>query len=378
MVAKMRLCEIGDGRSIHILRTVKWMKDRGHDVLFISYEDVNRTLARDIGGGLDGVDVRVVGDSHKYLLFPFRDRKIQKIISDWNPDVTHAHFVTKYGFHLPKDPTRRTAISAWGADILDIGDIAGTVSSGLPFGNRAIKYYTKKALERADIIYAVSQDIRCHIIDDFMIDKRKIVVNPIGINTDVFDPSNYTRSEGDTIRVMSNRAIDTGYDTRTMILAFHLAQKEYPDMHLYLTGAGRDVESVKVFVNELGIKDKVSFLGFRPNMVQCLANSDIFMSTTLLDGTPISVLEAMAMEKCVVATGVGGIPEWITNGDTGMLAPAKDAIQLSIALVMLARSPELRIRMGKAARKAVFDKGGDYKINMAAMERGYQMLSGVM
>ncbi|MDD1662619.1 MAG: glycosyltransferase, partial [Methanomicrobiales archaeon] len=134
----MRLCFIADGRSIH---TQRWAEHFGksHEVHLITYDPMGRAIA--------GVTEHVVGSRFRnhYLAFWPRHLRVRRLIREIDPDLIHAHFITKYGFHLKKGNIP-TVVTAWGDDILI-----------LPKKSWIIKRYTKKALEAADYIYAVSQ-----------------------------------------------------------------------------------------------------------------------------------------------------------------------------------------------------------------------------
>jgi glycosyltransferase involved in cell wall biosynthesis len=94
----------------------------------------------------------------------------------------------------------------------------------------------------------------------------------------------------------------------------------------------------------------VELLGERDDVPDLLARSDIFALSTLSEGMPISVLEAMAAGLPVVATAVGGIPEIVVDGETGVLVPPQDVGALAAALERLLVDTELRRRMGAAGR----------------------------
>jgi glycosyltransferase involved in cell wall biosynthesis len=126
-------------------------------------------------------------------------------------------------------------------------------------------------------------------------------------------------------------------------------------------------------VLELAIPNHVTFLGFVNDMPQHLANMDIYLNTSISDGSPISLLEAMAMKKAIVTTNVGGIPEWITHARSGLMYPARDVEFLSIGILSL-YDPFIRKICGKNARADLLLKGGDFKKNMEAMERDYETL----
>lgn len=124
----MILLFIADGRSIHTQRWVEYFAQRGHMVHLITYDSMDRSIK--------GVTEHVLTTHWKnlYLSFIPRHLTIKKIIKKIKPDLIHAHFIAKYGFHLTDLKFHPSIISAWGDDILI-----------LPKKSRLIHYYTKKS-----------------------------------------------------------------------------------------------------------------------------------------------------------------------------------------------------------------------------------------
>jgi len=100
-------------------------------------------------------------------------------------------------------------------------------------------------------------------------------------------------------------------------------------------------------------RDRVVFTGRREDVAAITGDVDIAVLPSLREAQGISILEAMARRKPVVASAVGGIPEVLTNGLDGLLVPPADPAALAQACVRLACSPELRTRMGEAGRATV-------------------------
>jgi glycosyltransferase involved in cell wall biosynthesis len=104
---------------------------------------------------------------------------------------------------------------------------------------------------------------------------------------------------------------------------------------------------------DLGISEKVIFTGFRDDIPELLAAMDVFVFPSLHEPLANSLLEAMAMEKPVVATNVGGNPEVVVDGVTGSLVLPADSKSLTMALADLLTNPEKRRRFGKSGRQRV-------------------------
>jgi glycosyltransferase involved in cell wall biosynthesis len=127
-------------------------------------------------------------------------------------------------------------------------------------------------------------------------------------------------------------------------------------------------------VAELGISERVQFLGWQPHVEQVLRAADIVVMPSLSEGLPMAILEAMACAAPIVATPVGGIPEAITDGVTGLLIPPSDAGALADAIVRLLRDRPLAKRLGAQARAEAV---GHFSINrmVADVERVYDELA---
>ncbi|MRR24373.1 glycosyltransferase, partial [bacterium] len=98
-----------------------------------------------------------------------------------------------------------------------------------------------------------------------------------------------------------------------------------------------------------GILDKVIFAGFREDAIDLLNMMDVFAMTSLHEGVPMVLLEAMFLKKPIVSTAVGGIPEIISNNENGILIPPEDPLSFCTACIRLIDDEKLRDRLGQAA-----------------------------
>jgi glycosyltransferase involved in cell wall biosynthesis len=123
---------------------------------------------------------------------------------------------------------------------------------------------------------------------------------------------------------------------------------------------GRDLEQAGAYERELraeaerlGVVDRVVFAGYRDDVPALLAGCDVFCLPSEMEGLPLVVLEAMAQGKPVVATAVGGTPELVVHGETGLLVRPGDVEALAAALAQLLDDPGQARRMGEAGRERV-------------------------
>jgi glycosyltransferase involved in cell wall biosynthesis len=139
------------------------------------------------------------------------------------------------------------------------------------------------------------------------------------------------------------------------------ALAEIPDARLVL--AGRDLEQGGAFQADLereaedaGVRDRVDILGFHENVPALLAELDVVALPSWTEGLPMVLLEAMAAGRPVVATPVGGTPELVVDGETGLLVPPRDAQALAAALKRVLDDRELAQRLGEAGRRRVSER----------------------
>ena len=126
-------------------------------------------------------------------------------------------------------------------------------------------------------------------------------------------------------------------------------------------------------MNKLQIQDEVIFLGWRDDMPVIYADLDLVALTSLNEGTPVSLIEAMASAKAVVATGVGGVPDIVLDGQTGILVPSGDEGKLSEAMIDLLEDAEKRRYFGKRGQEFVRGKFTQERL-FADMARLYENL----
>jgi glycosyltransferase involved in cell wall biosynthesis len=120
--------------------------------------------------------------------------------------------------------------------------------------------------------------------------------------------------------------------------------------HLVIVGDGPERPALEALARALDIVDSVHFAGYRSDARAILPACDVYVNSSTHEGISLTVLEAMAATLPVVATRVGGNPEVVVDGETGLLVPARSARHLAFAISRLLHDPQLRHTMGEAAR----------------------------
>jgi glycosyltransferase involved in cell wall biosynthesis len=215
------------------------------------------------------------------------------------------------------------------------------------------RYYTNQRY-----YVTVSQWARQTMIDAQGIDASRIRMINIGVDCEVFNPSNAERArarfpqladvEVPKVLYLSRMAARKGINVLLKAIPRVLAKT---DAHFIFAGSGKK----PLFK----IPEKsYTYLGYVPRDAPpyLYALSDIFVLPSLYENFPACVLEAMASQCAAVSTRVGGIPEMIEDGTNGMLSPADDVGDLADALIKLAEDKELRRAFGRRARASVIER----------------------
>src|SRR5665647_12111 len=271
------------------------------------------------------------------------------------PDLIHAHFSYPDGFGmigLAKKWNIPLVISA-----------LGTIERKVAYEGTYTSRQIIKAMNFADKVLSVSEDLKLHIVN-LGINENKVIVVPNGVDTEKFKPAGKENS-----RKLLNLPLDKNIilfvgALRSIKGVDYLieAAKNFVDSNTELYLVGRDdglKKSLKKMAQDFKITDFIKFIGpvDHEDIPLWISASDILVLPSLSEGRPNVVLEALACEVPVVATDVGGIPELIINGETGYLVPAKNPLELSEKVNKLLGDENQREKMGKFGRKSIIQRG---------------------
>lgn len=134
------------------------------------------------------------------------------------------------------------------------------------------------------------------------------------------------------------------------------ARCKMQDVRYLIVGEGELKESLKFKVKSLKLEERVIFTGFRQDIKEILEALDVLVLSSIREGQPIILLEAMAMETPIVATDIEGVNETIVNGITGILVPPRDSRVLAEAIIHLLKDRKKAQEMGQAGRRVVEEK----------------------
>jgi glycosyltransferase involved in cell wall biosynthesis len=291
-------------------------------------------------------------------------KNLTRIIKENRIDLIHSHTwgTDFYGY--------------WASKILGFPMLATVHNRYYIFEKWTRRISYKVLISHVQKIVAVSKDIQNLLKKDLKLNPQKIKLIYNGIDTSRFEKKfdqeklkkELNLSRGDLIlgNVGNLREVK---DHHTLILSFSKFSPFFPQAKLLIIGEGELKSNLLKFRSELGLEDKVFFLGHRDDIPALLNLMDIFILSSRLEGCSISILEAMASGKTVIATRVGGNPELVLDGKTGFLVPSVEPDNLSDCIIRLLNDEKLRKKMGEEGRKRV-----KVKFSREMMVKNYEEL----
>ena len=272
---------------------------------------------------------------------------LKAAISQFKPDIVHAHYATSYGLVGALAGFHPYVISAWGTDVMKF-----------PQKNFIFKSILKYNLSKADTICATSYTIKDYLKP---VTSQEIQVIPFGVNVMEFSKKEVKSLFGkDSFVIGCIKALEDLYNIDVLIKAFSILKSKYPakSLKLLIIGVGSQEAELKKMVSDLNLKGDVIFTGrISFSEVSNYFNMlDILVNISDYESFGVSVIEAMACEKPVIATNTGGLKEIIENSAFGSLVEIGNVSQTANEMERYLLDETLKQNVGKAARAKVIEK----------------------
>ena len=300
-----------------------------------------------LGGGgllereLEGHDVDIVHLHFRARYFFVALFKLIRLLKSKKIDVFHAHLYL-CGFW------GRTAAVLAGVPV-----IMYTEQGRSLWKKRRHILFERMANHFTDMRIAVSKDIRALCIEREKTPPEKFAYIPNAVDADDYVVSKEKSQEkkreiglGDDDLVIGTVArLNFAKALEYMLQAFAMVRETLPNAKCLIVGDGELREDLENWAKKLGIKDSTLFLGARTDIPELLSVMDVFVLSSITEGTPVSLLEAVVARIPSVATDVGGIPEVIENSVTGILVPSRDKDRLAQGIIGLLSDDVLRVNI---------------------------------
>lgn len=357
----LRICYIGWGNHIHLRRWAGYFAGSGHCVRILSFSKKAESIP-------NAKTITLFTAGKRDLLMRL---ELFFWLNFYRPDICHVHWA---GFAplVPKIRLCRYGVTVWGSDIYY-----------LPRETIANQIKIKHALRDADFITCDSIDLKREITA--VIGKsNNISVIQWGVDTKLFKPGlavdgwreRMSISPNDKV-IFSPRSINPIYETETILKAFVLISREHKDVVLiqkYYNADPVRLSYLKKIACEMGIEGRVRWIGeLDYNEMPFLYNSaDIVVSIPSSDGTPLSLLEAMACGVPPIISDLPSVMEWVEPGKSGIVVPVGNYRALAKAIIYLFGNKEV-VRKITENNLHLVRKKASQRIHMAAVEEIYRI-----
>lgn len=353
----MKICFLGDAASIHIRRWVEFFRDKGHDVIVISFRnaDIHGVDLRYIG---DNININSDGGNSAYLK---NILKIRKIIKEVKPDLVNAHYLTSYGFLGSIIKDRPLVVSTWGSDIL----VA-------PKKNIVYKKLTQFVLKRCNLVTSDSNFMSEEIVK-LGYDKNKVLTAPMGI-----DPSKFyidKKNNNNNRTFLSMRTLCPNSNIDIILKAFKELLQEEKEIKLILTNSGEDEEKVLKLIKDLNLEEYIEFLGFvdRDKVEELLKNCKIYLSIPNSDSTSVTLLEAMACGAFPIVSDLPANREWIEDNKNGFILKDNSVEELKQLMKKALNDNDLFEKV-KERNESIIKSRAIWNDNMNFIENNFKKL----
>jgi glycosyltransferase involved in cell wall biosynthesis len=351
------LAEVGGAQS-YVAALLPALVERYDVVLAAHGEGPLRAAAADVGARF--VPLRHV----RRPIRPWRDLaglvELSRLLRRERPQILHASsskagVLGRLAAAATRVPIRFFTVHGWA-----FSAYSGLTSSLYRIADRLMEPLTT-------VTICVSENERAAGLEAGTCSAERSVVIRNAVDVTVAPRSRHDRA---VPRLIAVGRLKAPKDLLTLLRAF--AALPGGSFEALLVGDGPDRAAVEAEIRRLGLQACVQLAGERSDVPALLAGSDLFVLSSRSEGLPVSVLEAMAAELPVVASGVGGLAELVVDGETGILVPPGDAAALAAALGRLVEDRELRRTLGAAGRaraETLFDLGSFRRAHVDLYER---------
>jgi glycosyltransferase involved in cell wall biosynthesis len=353
------------GPALHVAYLTAGLRGRGYDTTLVA-----GSLARgedSMAFVADARDVEIVRiDELGREISPLRDLvatlRLARLIRRERPDILHTH-TAKAG------TVGRVAALLAGRHRppIVVHTFHGHVLRGYfgPLPSWFFRMLERWLAARTTALIAVSPQVRDDLVALGVAPAERFAVIRLGIELDErIAPAQNGRAESRRYLGIADDRFAVGWigrmtavkRTDDVLVAFKRLRDEGVDAVLCMVGDGPDRPHLEQRAHELGVVRETLFLGYQEDVAPFYAAFDALVLPSSNEGTPVSAIEALAAERPVVATRVGGVPDVVQEGEDGFLVEPGATDDLADRLGLLARDPALRERMGEAGRRRVLPR----------------------
>ena len=360
----MKILYFSLGYSTHDHRFLKAISDHGYDVFFVQLEGNKRQ-----------VEDRSIPEKVRQVIWkggrePFRWSKLFALTLDFRrltheikPDLIHAGPIQNCAFIAALSGFHPFLAMSWGYDLVMDAD-----------KNSWMQWVTRFTLKRADFFTSDANVSREKAVSLGMV-LEKTVIFPWGTDIEHFTPKTFKRSNVRTLTLFCSRTWESIYGVDVLAKAFVKVANANPNINLILLGGGSQGAKIRQILMNGGVMERVHFGGHvaQANLPRWYHMADLYISPSHVDGSSVTLMEALASGLPCLVSDIPGNREWIEEGANGWLFRDGDVDDLTKKILNAIKNRKSFKKIGEAARKTAEQKA-DWNKNFGKLLEAYKKI----
>jgi len=327
-VACRRVAILGRADSVHIMRWVRGLSERGLEVRLISFG----------GTAIDGIDTAIL-PRHGWFSYLQQAARATRLVREFRADLVHAHYSVGHWLLGMRSKVHPFVVSAWGTDVVELA------------GRPLRRWLVRRILRQADHVTATSRYLADQTTALEGSVAGKLTTIPFGVAVPAITPP----LPAYPLRLAFIKHHRPRYAPEVALEAVGLVRGQGHDVSLSLAGQGPMTEQLKKRAAQLALDKAVTFPGWVDpgDMSAFLARHHAIVMPSRRESFGVAVLEAAALGRPAITSNVGGIAEVARRGETALIVPADNVSDLAEAIIKLATDPQLLQQLGDNAHSFV-------------------------
>ena len=361
-----RIIYFSNDYCTHDYRYLSTIKDVGHEVFHVRLEgNLRQTEDRPVPEGVEIVQWAGGKDKFRWLDLPKYVLSLRRVIKRIQPDLIHAGPIQTCAFIAVLTGFRPILTMSWGFDLMQ--DV---------HRNRWWEWVTGYVLKRSTYFTSDAMVTRDKAVAYGMYPDRTVVF-PWGVDLGHFSPKNWqtgkTDKQENAFALFCNRSWEPRYGVDVLARAFVRAAQSRPELSLTLLGGGSQGARIRQILHSGGVLDRVTFGGqiSQNELPRWYHWADVYISPSHVDGSSVSLMEALACGLPCLVSDIPANKEWVTEGENGWLFPDGDVDALAVKILQAMDQRKSLPKIGNAAR-AVAEERADWKKNSAKLMQAYE------
>ena len=361
----MKIIYFSKSYTPHDYRFLSSLSKTEHEVFFLQLEPAKRqTEDRPVPENVQQILWAGGRGEFRWQDVPKYVLSLRKVIREIKPDLIHAGPIQNCAFLVALSGFHSLLTMSWGYDLVMDADKSAWM-----------RWVTRYTLQRSAFFTSDANVTRDKAVS-FGMDPEKTVIFPWGTNIEHFVPKTFKRSNVKTFTLFCSRTWEAIYGVDVLAKAFVKVAAIDPNVNLILLGGGSQGAHIRRILMNGSVMDRVHFGGQvgQRDLPRWYHMSDMYISPSHVDGTSVTLLEALASGLPCLVSDIAGNKEWIEDGVNGWLFRDGDVDDLAEKILSAIKSRRSFKKIGEAARRTAEEKA-DWEKNFGKLLSAYKQIN---